>query len=300
MTAQTMARFALVAVLAACGGDNSGPSDTDGDGGGNGPPPEADVATVVVVDGNLAQGSGQQTVRLHLRNDGPAGTYRLQFWESRRRRAARTPLGDTEPVDVGADFDAEVSVNLIPAPDASFVVVFTRDDAPHQIPADRPLRFLTVSGLRVATAELMATSTLPVTVTFTGSAFVPRGTRRGACLELLLSISRTPLWRALGEPIYSRQTCLARSDAKLGGRAVPARDPGRRPAASPAHPPAVRLRPGRRPGVPCHAVHPGRLTMGRRHAASHAVDDPGSRLRGVSLFTGLTPARSAQTREAHT
>ena len=130
MTAQTMARFALVAVLAACGGDNSGPSDTDGGGGGNGPPPEADVATVVVVDGDLAQGSGQQTVRLHLRNDGPAGTYRLQFWgKPTTEGGPDTSLGDTEPVDVGADFDAEVSFNLSPAPDASFVVVFTRDDA---------------------------------------------------------------------------------------------------------------------------------------------------------------------------
>jgi hypothetical protein len=130
MTAYRMARVALVALLAACGGDSSGPSDTGGDGGGNGPPAEADVATVVVVDGDLAQSSGQQTVTLHLRNDGPAGTYRLQFWgKPTTEGGPDTSLGDTEPVDVGADFDAEVSFNLSPAPDASFVVVFTRDDA---------------------------------------------------------------------------------------------------------------------------------------------------------------------------
>jgi hypothetical protein len=50
MTAPTIARVALVALLAACGGDSNGPDNTDG--GGNGPPPEQDVATVVVVDGD--------------------------------------------------------------------------------------------------------------------------------------------------------------------------------------------------------------------------------------------------------
>jgi len=130
MTARTIARLALVALLAGCGGDSNGPSDTDGDGGGNGPPPEADVATVVVVDGDLAQGSERQTVTLHLRNDGPAGTYRLQFWgKPTAQGGSDTFLGDTEPLEAGADYDATVSYNLSPAPDATFVIVFTRDDA---------------------------------------------------------------------------------------------------------------------------------------------------------------------------
>jgi hypothetical protein len=129
MTARTMARLFLVAILAGCGGDNSGPSDTDGDGGGNGPPPESDVATVVVVDGDLTQSSDQQTVTLHLRNDGPAGTYRLQFWGKRTEGGPDISLGDSEPVEAGADYDAVVSFDLSPAPDASFVIVFTRDDA---------------------------------------------------------------------------------------------------------------------------------------------------------------------------
>jgi hypothetical protein len=129
MTARTMARLFLVAILAGCGGDNSGPSDTDGDGGGNGPPPESDVATVVVVDGDLTQSSDQQTVTLHLRNDGPAGTYRLQFWGKPTEGGPDISLGDSEPVEAGADYDAVVSFDLSPAPDASFVIVFTRDDA---------------------------------------------------------------------------------------------------------------------------------------------------------------------------
>jgi len=119
---------------------NSAPSDTDGDGGGNGPPPEADVATVVVVSGDVTQGSGQQIVTLHLRNDGPAGTYRLQFWgKPTSEGGPDTSLGDSEPIQVGADYDAEVSYNLSPAPDASFVIVFTRDDATSTkyLPTDR-------------------------------------------------------------------------------------------------------------------------------------------------------------------
>jgi hypothetical protein len=128
MTAPTIARVALVALLAACGGDSNGPDNTDG--GGNGPPPEQDVATVVVVDGDLAQGSGQQTITLHLRNDGPAGTYRLQFWgKPTTEGGPDTFLGDTEPLEAGADYDAEVRYNLSPAPGATFVIVFTRDDA---------------------------------------------------------------------------------------------------------------------------------------------------------------------------
>ena len=128
MPARRIVRLALLALIAGCGGDNSGPSDTDG--GGNGPPPEADVATVVVVTGDLAQSSQQQTVTLHLRNDGPAGTYRLQFWgKPTTEGGPDTFLGDTDPLEVGADYDAEVSYNLSPAPDATFVIVFTRDDA---------------------------------------------------------------------------------------------------------------------------------------------------------------------------
>ncbi len=128
MTARTIAQLALVALLTGCGGDSGGPSDTDG--GGNGPPPEADVATVVVVDGDLTQGSEQQKVTLHLRNDGPTGTYRLQFWgKPTTDGGPDTFLGDTEPLQVGADYDAQVSYNLSPAPDATFVIVFTRDDA---------------------------------------------------------------------------------------------------------------------------------------------------------------------------
>jgi hypothetical protein len=85
---------------------------------------------VVVVDGDLAQSSEQQTVTLHLRNDGPAGTYRLQFWgKPTMEGGPDTFLGDTEPLQVGADYDAEVRFNLSPAPDATFVIVFTRDDA---------------------------------------------------------------------------------------------------------------------------------------------------------------------------
>ena len=142
MTARTIGRLALVAMLAGCGGDNNGPSDTDGDGGGggNGPPVEADVATVVVVDGDVAQSADQQTVTLHLRNDGPAGTYRLQFWgKPASDGAPDTFLGDTEPLQVDADYDAEVSYDLSPAPDAAFVIVFTRDDATSTkyLPTDR-------------------------------------------------------------------------------------------------------------------------------------------------------------------
>lgn len=130
MTARSMARLALVALLAGCGGDSGGPTNPDGNGGGNGPPPEADVATVVVVDGAVASSAGQQEVTLHLRNDGPAGTYRLQFWgKPTTEGGPDTFLGDTEPLEAGADYDAEVRYNLSPAPDATFVIVFTRDDA---------------------------------------------------------------------------------------------------------------------------------------------------------------------------
>ena len=126
MTTRTMTRIAFVALLAGCGGGGSGPDGTDG--GGNEPPPDPGVAGVVVVDGAVAQGSGQQTATLHLRNDGLAGSYRLQFWG--KPTAAGGPdtfLGDTDPIDVTADYDAEVSYQLDPEPDATFVVVFTRD-----------------------------------------------------------------------------------------------------------------------------------------------------------------------------
>lgn len=132
MTTQSLARLAFVALLGACGGDNSGPDNTGGGGGGeNEPPPaEADVATVVVVDGDLTQGSGQQTVSLHLRNDGPAGTYRLQFWgKPTAEGGPDTFLGDTDPLEVSADYDTQVSYELTPEPDATTVMVFTRDDA---------------------------------------------------------------------------------------------------------------------------------------------------------------------------
>ena len=50
MTTRLIGRLAFVACLVACGGDNSGPDNTDGGGDGNGPPAAADVATVVVVE----------------------------------------------------------------------------------------------------------------------------------------------------------------------------------------------------------------------------------------------------------
>jgi hypothetical protein len=127
MQTRTIARIALVALLGACGGDSSGPDGTDG--GGNGPPPEPAVPGVVVVDGNVARGSGEQTATLHLRNDGPAGSYRLQFWgKPATAGGPEISLGDTEPVEVGANYDAQVSYRLDPEPEAVFVVVFTRDE----------------------------------------------------------------------------------------------------------------------------------------------------------------------------
>jgi hypothetical protein len=131
MTTRTMAQVALLALLAGCGGDSSGPDGSDGGGnGGNGPPPEQDVATVVVVDASLQRGSAEQTATLHLRNDGPAGAYRLQFWgKPTTAGGPDTFLGATDPVEVDADYDAEVSFDLSPEPDATFVIVFTRDDA---------------------------------------------------------------------------------------------------------------------------------------------------------------------------
>jgi len=94
----------------------------------------------VVVDGDLTQGSGQQTVTLHLRNDGPAGTYRLQFWgKPTTEGGPDTFLGDTDPLEVGADYDAQVSQELAPEPAATFVIVLTRDDATSTkfLPTDR-------------------------------------------------------------------------------------------------------------------------------------------------------------------
>jgi hypothetical protein len=139
MTVHSFARLALVALAAGCGGDSTAPDNTGG-GGNNGPPPEADVATVVVVDGDLAQGSGQQTVTLHLRNDGPAGSYRLQFWgKPTTEGGPDTFLGDTDPQAVSADYDAEVTHELDPEPDATFVIVLSRDDATSTkfLPTDR-------------------------------------------------------------------------------------------------------------------------------------------------------------------
>ena len=127
MTRRTIARIALVGLLAACGGESSGPDGTD-DGGGNGGSPEPSVPGVVVVAGDLTQGSGHQTATLHVRNDGGAGSYRLQFWGKPTTTGGPDSfLGDTDPVEVSADYDAEVSYQLDPAPDAAFVVVFTRD-----------------------------------------------------------------------------------------------------------------------------------------------------------------------------
>ena len=130
MITRMISSLAVAALLAGCGGDGGGLDNTDGGGGGNGPPPEADVATVVVVDGGLAQGSGQQTVTLHLRNDGPAGAYRLQFWgKPTAEGGPDTFLGDTDPLEVNGDYDAQVIYQLSPEPDATFIIVFTRDDA---------------------------------------------------------------------------------------------------------------------------------------------------------------------------
>jgi hypothetical protein len=126
MTRHAMARVGLLAVLAGCGSGGSGPDGTDG--GGNEPPPEPAIPGVVVVDGSLSPGSAHQVVTLHVRNDGSAGSYRLQFWG--KPAAAGGPdtfLGDTDPLEVTADYEAEVSYQLDPEPQATFVVVFTRD-----------------------------------------------------------------------------------------------------------------------------------------------------------------------------
>jgi len=112
-------------LLAACAGDANGPSGAHG---ANEPRPEPTTPRVVVRDGSLVQGSGQQTLTLHVRNDGSAGSYRLQFWG--KPTTAGGPdsfLGDTDPVTVAADYEAEVSYQLDPEPQATFVVVFTRD-----------------------------------------------------------------------------------------------------------------------------------------------------------------------------
>lgn len=53
-----------------------------------------------MVDRAVTHGSREQTVRLHLRNDGSAGAYRLQFWEKPTTTGAPdTSLGDTDSVD---------------------------------------------------------------------------------------------------------------------------------------------------------------------------------------------------------
>jgi hypothetical protein len=126
MTGRAIARGALLALLAGCGSGGSGPDGTDG--GGNEPPPEPAIPGVVVVDGSLNAGSAHQVVTLHVRNDGSAGSYRLQFW-GKPTTAGGTDsfLGDTDPLEVSADYDAEVSYTLDPEPQATFVVVFTRD-----------------------------------------------------------------------------------------------------------------------------------------------------------------------------
>ena len=126
MIKRTVVRIALVALLAGCGSDGSGPEDNDG--GGNEPPPNPALPGVVVVDGGVTQGSSEQTATLHVRNDGGAGSYRLQFWgKPTTAGGPEISLGDTDPIEVTADYDAEVSYRLDPEPDASFVVVFTRD-----------------------------------------------------------------------------------------------------------------------------------------------------------------------------
>ena len=60
----------------------------------------------------------------------PVGAYRLQFWENPTTEGGPvTFLGDTDPLEVKGDYDAQVSFQLSPEPDAAFVIVFTRDDA---------------------------------------------------------------------------------------------------------------------------------------------------------------------------
>jgi hypothetical protein len=126
MMTRTIIRTTVLALMVACGGDSSAPDGTDG--GGNQPPAGSGGSGVVVVDGAVAHSSGGQTVTLHLRNDGSAGSYRLQFWgKPTTTGGPDTSLGDTDPVDVTADYDATVSYRLDPEPTATFVVVFTRD-----------------------------------------------------------------------------------------------------------------------------------------------------------------------------
>jgi hypothetical protein len=121
----TIAGLTLAVLLAACGSDTSAPDGTGG--GGNQPPPGTGDAGVVVVDGELVHGSGQQTVTLHVHNDGSAGSYRLQFWGKPTTTGGPDSfLGDTQPIQVTAGYDAQVSYRLDPQPTATFVVVFTR------------------------------------------------------------------------------------------------------------------------------------------------------------------------------
>jgi hypothetical protein len=91
-------------------------------------------ASVVVVDGAVDRPNPfQQNLTLHLRNDGGPGVYKVEVWGlPTSPNGPETFMGETEPVEVGADYEETLTYDVGTSSFVSYVLVFTRDEGTAQ------------------------------------------------------------------------------------------------------------------------------------------------------------------------
>lgn len=113
-----MKRLLLILVLTACGG-GEGVLD---------PPPTED-AKVILLEATVGQNGTNDAVYVHLRNDGGAGTFYLEFWgepsgSPSNPHPAQQRITGTPDVTINSAYN-EIIVHQVP-PVISSVKVFTR------------------------------------------------------------------------------------------------------------------------------------------------------------------------------
>ena len=120
------------AILFACGGGDSSPTDSNPSP--QNPPPPVGDASVVIVDAT-AQHTNPLVLKvtLHLRNEGGPGVYKVQLYGLPTvPNGEDTFFGESEPVEVDETYEETLTYTIETENVAKYAVVYTRNSGSAQ------------------------------------------------------------------------------------------------------------------------------------------------------------------------